>query len=116
MPRTGELALRHESISADLGCTRNFAERAEVSLLCEARQGMRAWQKVLLEDISQAGFRVAWHPGCRKETPLRIRIPGLQILTAHVRWQRQDAIGCEFAEALHVAVFEHIVKQARLAR
>lgn len=104
-----------QSISGDLGCTRQLADRARVNLVCEARQGMRAWQKVTLEDISQAGFRMVWHPGCREGTPLRIRIPGLQILTAHIRWQQQEAIGCEFAERLHVAVFEHIVRQAQLA-
>lgn len=108
--------MQHEPLSSDLGCTRQFAQRAEINLVCEARQGMRAWQKVRLEDISQSGFRLAWQPGCRTDIPLRIRIPGLQILTAHIRWHRQEAIGCEFAEHLHVAVFEHIVKQASFAR
>jgi hypothetical protein len=107
--------LRHEPISADLGCTREFADRAEVTLLCEVRQGVQPWKKARLEDISQSGFRIAWLPEFRRDTPLRIRIPGLQVLTAHIRWQQGKAIGCEFAEPLHVAVFEHIVRQSHAA-
>lgn len=103
--------IKIDSAQPDLGCTRQFGPRAEVALLCEVRQGAGAWKRARLEDISQAGFRIAWLPGARKDAPLRIRIPGLQVLTAHVRWHQDKAIGCEFAEPLHVAVFEHIVRR-----
>jgi hypothetical protein len=105
--------LRYEPIKSDLGCTREFSQRAEVTLLCEVRQGTQPWKLAHLEDISQAGFRIAWLPDARRDVPLRIRIPGLQMLTAHIRWQQDKAVGCEFAEPLHVAVFEHIVRQCR---
>lgn len=97
----------------DLGCTREFSHRADVTLFCEVRQGAQPWKRARLDDISQAGFRVAWLPDCKPDSPLRIRIPGLQVLTAHIRWQQGKAVGCEFTEPLHVAVFEHIVGQAR---
>ena len=95
-------------------CSREFAKRAEVILLCEVRQGMRPWKLARLEDISQAGFRIAWLPDADPIKPLRIRIPGLQLLTAEIRWQRGKAVGCAFAEPLHVAVFEHILQQMRI--
>lgn len=88
------------------------ADRVGVSLMCEVRQGTRPWQKVRLDDLSPSGFRVNWLPNARQEVPLRIRIPGIQLLTARVCWNRQGAIGCEFAEPLHVAVFDHIVRTA----
>lgn len=106
--------MKHAPISTELGCTREFSDRAEITLLCEVRQGLEPWQMVRLADISQAGFHIAWLPDCRKDLPLRIRIPGLAMLTAHVRWRRGKAVGCEFAEPLHVAVFENIVRQCRL--
>jgi len=105
--------LRQEKIDNDLGCTREFSNRAEVSLVCEVRQGTRAWQKVTLDDISQSGFRIALLAGANIDVPLRIRIPGIQLLTAHIRWKDGMAIGCQFGEPLHVAVFEHIVRQAQ---
>lgn len=107
--------MKHESISSDLGCTRAFAERAEVSLECEVRQGTRSWTRVQLDDISQAGFRIARLPGAKQGTPLRIRIPGLERLNAEIRWLQDETVGCEFTGTLHVAVFEHIVRQCRIA-
>jgi PilZ domain len=86
-------------------------DRAEVTLLCEVRQGTKPWKVARLDDISQAGFRIVWLPDAAVSQPLRIKIPGLQMLTADIRWQRGKSVGCEFTEPLHIAVFEHILKQ-----
>ncbi|MEZ5744555.1 MAG: PilZ domain-containing protein [Sphingomonadaceae bacterium] len=86
--------------------------RAQVSLTCEIRQGTRPWKRTRLEDISRTGFRMAWFPNCSRDMPIKIRIPGLQLLTADVRWQGESGFGCEFVEPLHIAVFEHIARTA----
>lgn len=86
--------------------------RAGVSILCDVRQGTRPWKQARLEDLSPGGFRIASMPDARTELPLRIRIPGLQLLSARICWVRDGAIGCEFDDALHVAVFDHIVRAA----
>lgn len=65
-----------------------------------------------LEDLSSGGFRIGKLPGHRPEVPLRIRIPGMALLSARICWSRSEAIGCEFDTPLHVAVFEHLVRQA----
>ncbi len=87
-------------------------DRAGVSLICEVRQGVRPWVKVRLEDLSPGGFRISRLPSARMELPVRIRIPGIQLLSAHIRWSQDGAVGCEFVAPLHVAVFEHIVRSA----
>jgi hypothetical protein len=104
--------LQHARISKDDDGTREFANRAVVSLECEVRQGTRPWKKTRLEDISPAGFRIAWLPGCHPDLPLKIRIPGMRVLTAHIRWKKEGSVGCEFNELLHFAVFEHIANLA----
>lgn len=104
--------MKYTPISHDVEGTREFTNRALVSVDCEVRQGTRPWKKTRLEDISPAGFRMAWLPGCHPDIPLKIRISGMQVLTAHIRWKKEGSVGCEFAELLHVAVFEHIAKQA----
>ncbi len=104
--------MKHEKILAGDSSDRSKARRAEVTLLCEVRQGSRPWKLVRLEDISQTGFCITWLPESAIDRPLRVKIPGIQILSAKVCWQRGKAVGCEFAEPLHVAVFEHIVRQA----
>ena len=104
-----------DELPTDLGCTRDSGERAEVVLTCEVRQGTRPWRRVRLKDISRAGFKLDWTPAGAHDIPLRIRIPGLQMLSAHVRWSEGREAGCAFVEPLHIAVFEHIVRQARAA-
>lgn len=86
--------------------------RIGVEIACEVRQGTRPWKAARLEDLSPGGFRIARLPDARIDVPLRIRIPGLQLLSARICWVRDGAVGCEFAEPLHVAVFEHIVSVA----
>ncbi len=107
-----ELSL--SSVLADNGREppRERGHRALLTLLCEVRQGTRPWRVVRLDDLSPEGFRIAWYPNVSKDLPVRIRIPGIQLLTAHIRWHTNDAIGCSFNEPLHVAVFEHLVKKA----
>jgi hypothetical protein len=68
-----------------------------------------------LEDLSPGGFRIAWYPEARIGLPLRIRIPGMQLLSARIAWHRDNTIGCEFDVPLHIAVFDHIVRASRAA-
>lgn len=105
--------MRHDRITGRNPRQTARAERVGVAILCEVRQGTRPWRAVRLEDLSVGGFRIAWLPDARPEVPLRIRIPGMQLLSARIVWQQGNAVGCEFAEPLHVAVFEHIARSAR---
>ena len=90
--------------------------RADVSLTCEIRQGNRPWAKVTLHDISESGFRIDWRPGFDERSPLYIRIAGMDLLISHLRWKRENWIGCEFANRLYPAVLEHIVRQSQAQR
>ena len=53
-----EVPVRHEKFPeiSDSDCTRENKVRAEVTLLCEVRQGIRPWARVRLMDISQTVF------------------------------------------------------------
>lgn len=87
--------------------------RALVPIPCEVRQGTRAWQRVMLEDLSQHGFRLTGLTHPAQDKPVSIRIPGMQLLSARIRWIAGTEIGCEFAHPLHVVVFDHLVRVAR---
>ena len=88
--------------------------RSEVSLTCEVRQGNRPWATVRLYDISETGFRIDWRPGFDDRHPMYIKIPGLALLTSHLRWKREAWIGGEFSSPLYPAVYDHIVQQSKL--
>ena len=102
--------MRHERLT---GRDKQRAQRVGVAILCEVRQGTRPWKMARLEDLSAGGFRIAWLPDARPGVPLRIRIPGMQLLSARIVWLQDNTVGCEFVEPLHVAVFEHIVRRAQ---
>lgn len=104
--------MHHQRISKGGGARAQDSKRIDVAILCEVRQGTRPWKMARLEDLSPGGFRIAWLPDARAELPLRIRIPGIHLLTARICWARGNAVGCEFAEPLHIAVFEHIAHSA----
>lgn len=96
--------------SSDQDCARANG-RALLVIACEVRQGTRPWQVVHLEDLSPTGFRIVGLSQPSLSKPLNIRIPGMQLLSAQVRWHRGNEVGCEFTAPLHVAVFDHLVRQ-----
>ena len=104
--------MRHENFPNDSRPLRGFAQRAQLSILCEVRQGMRPWKMARLIDLSETGFKLAWLPDYNPGQPLKIRIPGIETLTAKICWHEGKQIGCAFASPLHVAVFEHLVRLA----
>ena len=87
--------------------------RASITLICDVRQGLQPWSRVRMEDLSEGGFRLVW-PGHRLDPrqPLRIRVPGMQLMTAKVCWTEPTVVGCAFTTPLHVAVFDHLVREA----
>ena len=104
--------MRHETFPSDSRPLRGVAPRAQLSILCEVRQGMRPWKLTRLTDLSETGFKLAWLPDCDPGKPLCIRIPGIEMLRAKVCWHEGKQLGCAFESPLHVAVFEHIVRLA----
>ncbi|WDF71581.1 PilZ domain-containing protein [Novosphingobium sp. KACC 22771] len=85
-------------------------QRVDITAICEVRQGMAEWRRVTLDELSPGGFRINRYGEADPSQPLRIRIPGLQMLSARVVWQKDGAIGCAFAAPLHDAVFAHITR------
>ncbi|MCA1662411.1 MAG: PilZ domain-containing protein [Novosphingobium sp.] len=107
--------MRHERFPADARPLRNATPRARLSLLCEVRQARGPWRLARLTDLSETGFSLGWSPDYRLDQPLRIRIAGIESLSAKIRWHEGRKIGCEFANPLHVAVFDHVVRLAQAA-
>ena len=104
--------MRHEVFPNDSRPLRSFAQRAQLSIVCEVRQGTRPWKMARLSDLSETGFKLAWLHDYDSTKPLRIRIPGIETLSAKICWHEGKQIGCAFASPLHVAVFENIVRLA----
>lgn len=101
-----------QSIDPDARCHSRTAPRAALRLVCDVRQGLGPWRRLSLYDLSPGGFCIARFGSANPLQAVRIRIPGLQVLSANVAWQENDAIGCAFVSPLHDAVFDHLIRGA----
>ncbi len=91
---------------------RTAGNRVAVDIVAHLRQSnTNAFQTQLL-DLSPTGFQVESDISLRDDLPLIIRIPGLEPLSAHIRWHRGDRYGCQFRNPLYEAVFDHILRVA----
>lgn len=85
-------------------------ERTAISIRCEIKVGTEAWYFAWLRNLSTNGFQIDWPRTCPAYSNVRIRIPGLQVLAAEVRWRDGEQAGCQFVQPLSPYVLEHIVR------
>ncbi|WP_374528673.1 PilZ domain-containing protein [Novosphingobium sp.] len=104
------MVVRSSPSSPERGPVSTRSTRASVGLACEVRQGTRRWQVARMEDLSERGFRLSMFNSPSIDLPVSIRIPGMQLMVAYIRWIDGDTVGCEFSSPLHVAVFEHLAR------
>ena len=86
-------------------------DRVAIEIIAEVKVGFGPWQKSRLNDLSLTGFRIGWLPNGGHGAEVRIRIPGLEPLTALVRWKDVTGMGCEFTRPLSVYVLDHIARR-----
>ena len=67
--------------------------------------------KVAVLDLSQTGFRIQTGNYIPASSTIYIGIPGFQSLKARIAWNDGDCYGCEFANALHPSIFDHIAQK-----
>lgn len=91
-------------------------ERATITVRCETRIGLGIWNFAILLDLSTHGFQLVRAPGCVIGAKVRLRIPGMEMLTATVRWMSAENVGCAFDRPLSPYVFEHLVAKANASR
>ena len=90
------------------------AERKPVRFRCEARIGQGAWSLVFLRDLSTHGFQMSRVLGLDICTRIRIKVPGLELLSATVRWVGEEHAGCAFSRPLSDCVLDHLARQTML--
>lgn len=85
-------------------------DRVELSVLADIKFGAGEWRRARLQDVSVSGFRLAGVPRAVDGLDLRIRIPGLTVLSATVRRRSSHELGCEFNHPLSIYVLEHMAR------
>ncbi|QTD56702.1 PilZ domain-containing protein [Parasphingorhabdus cellanae] len=69
--------------------------------------------RATLSDLSVSGFKMTSYTDLDHEKPVHIRLPGIQTLSASIKWADYEDYGCEFSDELHPAVLEHLITRLR---
>ena len=85
--------------------------RGDVEIYADIREHGAGKHKVHIIDLSRSGFRIKSSTHIRADRPIFLTIPGYAALEARIAWHESHLYGCEFAHQLHVAIYEHIVRQ-----
>ena len=86
------------------------ASPVPVAMVCEIRQGMTPWSFVRVNELTAETIRVLWLAVVDPGQPLRLKLPGLQMMTARVTALDGQMIELAFDVPLHPAVFDHLVR------
>jgi hypothetical protein len=87
------------------------ARRTKVSLDAGLRQRGASGVAVEMLDLSTHGFRARTHLLLEPGADIWLKLPGLEALHARVAWMEGTELGCAFAQPLHPAVLEMVVRR-----
>tara|TARA_R110000772_G_scaffold147233_4_gene257698 strand:- start:1192 stop:1545 length:354 start_codon:yes stop_codon:yes gene_type:complete len=69
--------------------------------------------RATLSDISISGFKMTSKRSLDPEQPVFIRLPGIQSLSATIRWEGFKDYGCQFTRVLTPKLFDSLVSKLR---
>lgn len=92
---------------------RRTEARLSVAAKAKFREAGTSGTAVRVDDLSRHGFRTEWPYKLKVGDRVWLTLPGISPKVAQVRWVRGFEIGCRFDEAIHPAVFDHLLKRVR---
>jgi hypothetical protein len=104
-----DTALRNARVPVGSHSDNRGTLRKAVQLEARVRDRGSTKFSIKVVDLSVTGFRAETAFTTRPGSLIWINLPGLQGLEAEIAWQRGEHIGAAFRQALHPAVFDHIV-------
>lgn len=87
------------------------AERLDVKMKAALRAAGAAKFEIDVHDISIVGYRFNSVSKLNVGDRVWLTIPGMGGLESTVVWRENYLFGCEFMSPLHMAVFDHVLKQ-----
>ena len=108
MHRSDPIFLRDAVAPPTPACARRNP-RLALRLPCEIRQGLRPWLRLTLRDISRHGLSASGLADIDQREPVRLRLPGLNLLHGRLVWRAGRLVGCELAQPLHELVLADYV-------
>ncbi|MBN8818001.1 MAG: PilZ domain-containing protein [Sphingomonas sp.] len=86
--------------------------RQTVLIGVRVRRKGESWFKSRITDMSLNGFKLLSFVKLRVGMEVWVMFPGFEGRKAYVTWVANHEAGCEFENALHPAIFDHIVRMS----
>ena len=90
-----------------------LAMRADVNAEVFLRQSGSTMFPVTILDLSLTGFKMTSRTSLDASKPVFMRMPGLPILSARIRWEGFLDYGCQFITPLQPEVLENLLLRLR---
>ncbi len=91
--------------------------RGQIAVAVDVRVPCGVRTKGNLIDLSETGFRLECMTILEKDRSFFLTIPTFAQLEARIAWKSDWTYGCEFAQPLHPAIYQHILdKHPAIAR
>ncbi len=103
-------------IHALLYRTTRGADRRQVERPSTMRNDDGAPLDVMIEDLSETGFRIRSDDVPEQDDAIMIGLAGLGVRSAVVVWQREESAGCAFDHPLSRAELEYTITADTLVR
>jgi hypothetical protein len=87
------------------------SRRSGVEILAEVREPGLGRIQAMIIDLSLTGFRMRCITRLTGEKNIFMALPSFSSIESKICWIEGDVYGCEFIQALHPAVFDHIVSR-----
>lgn len=86
--------------------------RKPVTIAAQIRERGSKPMAVDVIDLSCGGFQIAYHRAFHIGTMLWLKLPGLESLSATVKWSDGIHMGCQFDSPMHEAVLDRVIAAA----
>ncbi|WP_339826974.1 PilZ domain-containing protein [uncultured Parasphingorhabdus sp.] len=83
--------------------------RTDVEISASVREPGLGSVDAMILDLSITGFRMRCLTRLTGEKVIFLKLPSFAALESKVCWRDGDYFGCEFAQSLHPAVYNHII-------
>ena len=93
------------------GRDKRIASRMGVAITAEVREPGLGKIDVQVLDLSISGFQMRCLTRLTGEKDIFMRLPTFSAIESRIAWVNGEMYGCEFLQALHPAVFQHIVQR-----
>ena len=98
-----------DEFAKQMNATEQRDSRTDIHANVRVEQINTNYCEAIISNLSTTGFLLSCHASFNNQQSIFIHIEGLQALNAKIQWNKDSKYGCQFANPLYPAVFDHLI-------